>query len=92
MCIRDRRGPRKDLNIGTLELSRGVFCATFHAESESEDEVGDRRGPKSRNREVANPNPQSANPRNPLLLRRGKPGKDTAISMGGRTRRRVKVI
>eukprot|EP00969_Alexandrium_andersonii_P344603 15233523-Alexandrium_andersonii.AAC.1 len=68
------RGPKSDLKIG-LRSSRWVHSALSCAEFESADESGASGGPKARNRERATSirHPPIRNPRNPLLLARGKP-------------------
>eukprot|EP00969_Alexandrium_andersonii_P342834 15154877-Alexandrium_andersonii.AAC.1 len=60
MCIRDRAQERPQ--NGSPELAKGAFCALFRGGSESADQIGDRGGPKLRNRKLAISNPQSANP------------------------------
>eukprot|EP00969_Alexandrium_andersonii_P251041 11095374-Alexandrium_andersonii.AAC.1 len=55
------RGPR-NASKSVPELPRGAFCAVVRADSESAHKSGPRGGPRSRNRQLAGPNPQSANP------------------------------
>eukprot|EP00969_Alexandrium_andersonii_P126901 5608760-Alexandrium_andersonii.AAC.1 len=55
------RGPRSGLKLAS-QLPRGAFCAAVRADSKSAHESVTRGGPRSRNRQLAGSNPQSANP------------------------------
>eukprot|EP00969_Alexandrium_andersonii_P224394 9910340-Alexandrium_andersonii.AAC.1 len=65
-CLRrskpELRGPRRRPQNWRPKLPRGAFCAVFRADSDSADEICDRRGSRSQHREATSSNPQSSKP------------------------------